>query len=328
MKKVYIFVLLICSISLICLKSTQAQEGFENYDDGAVPGFITDVSASGNTAVEVTSEDKWSGSKSLVRTDDSLSAAADPYFAINLKEPDNGIATFSFDVKVRSPLWFHIVVLDSVGRRGPDLVFLGLYGALGETFFGGAIKTDEGTNMQFPVDSWFHVEINMKTGSAYDHTCSIKLQKLEGDNPISYTRSSFRFHLNPYVANGDSVFNGSLKKAKIFFLADDNTPNRGSGNIYIDNLSVPQSTITTGIEEADQLKCQIYPNPSTGSLTIISPSRLDHIQIFNIDGKAMLKKDNVNPNQFFNLSGLSNGIYFVKMSTKEGTSTQKLILNK
>ena len=328
MKKIYFFVLLIGGMFILCQNPARGQEGFESYNDGEIPEFLIEVSAEGNTAVEVTSEDKWEGNKSLVMRDDFLSPEGDPNFAIALNYTESELATFSFDVKVPDPLWFHIIIQDSLGRRGPDLVMYGLYGVMAENFFPGAIASDEGANMAFPVGMWCNVEISMKVGSAYDQTCNLKITELEGDNPQTFTRNSFRFHLNPYTSDGDSAFNGSLESAKIIFLADDNTPSRGNGNIYIDNLLFPANSSSTGIKALQKNDYVVYPNPSGGLVTVKSKSPIEKIQIRNLEGKTVYEKANAHLQHTCDLSAMPHGIYFVNILSGKEHVTEKLILNK
>lgn len=328
MKKMYFFVLLISGIFILCQNPVRGQEGFESYNDGEIPEFLIEVNAGGNTAVEVTSEDKWEGNKSLVMRDDFQSTEGDPNFAVALNYTESELATFSFDVKVPDPLWFHIIIQDSLGRRGPDLVMYGLYGVMAENFFPGAIVTDEGANMAFPVGKWCNIELSMKVGSAYDQTCTLKITELEGDNPQTFTRNSFRFHLNPYTSNGDSIFNGSLENARVIFLADDNTSGRGNGNIYIDNLVYPQNSSSTGVADIKKNDFELFPNPSVGQATIKSSSPIEKIQIRNLEGKKVYQKVDAGLQHTCDLTNMPTGIYLVNIISGEKQVTQKLILNR
>ena len=328
MKKMYFFNFIIAIVFILCLNPVQAQEGFENYNEGEIPDFLIEVSAEGNTAVGVTSEDKWEGNKSLLMRDDFESPAGDPNFAIALNFTENELAVFKFDVKVQDPLWFHVIIQDSLGRRGPDLVLYALYGVMAENFIPGAIKTNEGANMAFPVNMWCNVEISMKVGSAYDQTCNLKITELEGDNPQTFTRNNFKFHLNPYTSDGDSIFNGSLENAKITFLADDNTPGRGNGKIYIDNLLFPKNSSSTSTVDIQLKGSEVYPNPSRGMATIKSSSAIDKIQIRNMEGKKVYEKLNAGVQHTCDLSNLPSGIYFVNIFSEKESVTRKLIINK
>jgi len=82
-----------------------------------------------------------------------------------------------------------------------------------------------------------------------------------------------------------------------------------------------------GITENDELsEIQLYPNPVTDKFKI-EAGNIDilDIEILDITGKSILKLEAENEQYEFSLSGLTNGIYVVKVRTEEGVNTQKII---
>ena len=68
----------------------------------------------------------------------------------------------------------------------------------------------------------------------------------------------------------------------------------------------------------------IYPNPANDQVTIFSKYPFTRVEIFDAAGHLYLQ-DNNNTN--FDISSLSPGLYFVKVSTEKGYNINKLVKN-
>ncbi len=72
----------------------------------------------------------------------------------------------------------------------------------------------------------------------------------------------------------------------------------------------------------------IYPNPNKGDFNIMcnnSSVMLEEIALMNSIGETLLLKQDINANHFFvQTSGLSNGIYLVRLKTKDGFYFRKV----
>ena len=81
---------------------------------------------------------------------------------------------------------------------------------------------------------------------------------------------------------------------------------------------------TTMVENTNEnIDCNIYPNPTSGVLRIETPD-LRAVEIIDIQGKVVFRTE-VNPDHL-NLSGLTKGLYFLKVQKKEGVIVEKIIL--
>lgn len=93
-------------------------------------------------------------------------------------------------------------------------------------------------------------------------------------------------------------------------------------------------TTTVGIEEnKSNLNLSIYPNPSKGMFSVnVSNNALTEVSItlVSIDGKVIssikLQADNNKASHLMDLSDENNGIYFVKISSNLGETTQKVVI--
>jgi Secretion system C-terminal sorting domain len=99
-------------------------------------------------------------------------------------------------------------------------------------------------------------------------------------------------------------------------------PNLGN-RLWIDDVSFQDAA--TGIEDEQNLGFQLYPNPTQTSFRIESPSEILSISIQDLAGKSIdfIQKEN---NQV-EIPEAAAGLYVVKITTKEGISSQKLMLN-
>ncbi|AWA28678.1 hypothetical protein HYN48_00470 [Flavobacterium magnum] len=66
----------------------------------------------------------------------------------------------------------------------------------------------------------------------------------------------------------------------------------------------------------------IYPNPTKGLVNIKSDSEIKSVELFDVQGRQLLRKNNV---ETLNISTYTSGVYFIKVATYKGFKTQKLI---
>jgi hypothetical protein len=75
---------------------------------------------------------------------------------------------------------------------------------------------------------------------------------------------------------------------------------------------------------------EIFPNPASDVLNINTKllNEKANIEITNILGKVVFTENFSNPNSSFNIQHLSNGIYFVKVITKNNQIAKRLVISK
>jgi hypothetical protein len=106
--------------------------------------------------------------------------------------------------------------------------------------------------------------------------------------------------------------------------------NAGSGKtFYVDDVNFGGSGI--GIEETSAIEnVNVYPNPSTGLVTIsgnITAASPLTITVLDVNGR-MLSEETLNVENAFahqlDLSAASAGMYFVRITSNQGTTTQRI----
>jgi len=102
-----------------------------------------------------------------------------------------------------------------------------------------------------------------------------------------------------YDVNGDSL---ESPVRKIFYVPAPPIP--------------PVPPITTSL--------QVYPNPTTGDITIKTPSQCREIQIFDLLGRKLFDKAVQGYVQQINIAPYTPGVYFLKLFTDSGNKLIKL----
>ena len=88
------------------------------------------------------------------------------------------------------------------------------------------------------------------------------------------------------------------------------------------------SNLSTNVVEVTEPYISLYPNPVNSLLTVKTTQNniIETITVFDISGRIILVEKGVNSvTEKINLSNFSNGSYFVKIGTRSGEVTKKII---
>ncbi|MFT5724943.1 MAG: hypothetical protein ACI9JN_002066 [Bacteroidia bacterium] len=112
------------------------------------------------------------------------------------------------------------------------------------------------------------------------------------------------------------------------------------GKYFYKVIGSPLTNYTSGVSNIDSvrfnnLKVQginkdkrviIYPNPTKNTITINGKVELRYCLIKNKMGQALVEIDNIESNQVsVDVSNLTNGLYFIEITTAEGQQTLKFV---
>lgn len=92
--------------------------------------------------------------------------------------------------------------------------------------------------------------------------------------------------------------------------------------------------VSSGIDDEKyaEASIQVYPNPSSGELTISLPgsAKATDVSIYNVVGETVYKMDATNSNKTLNvdLSNQPNGMYFINVKTGSVVTTRRFVLAK
>ena len=85
----------------------------------------------------------------------------------------------------------------------------------------------------------------------------------------------------------------------------------------------------TEINETQELNIQIFPNPSSGTIYISqNANSKSKVRIYSVLGESMLKTEFNTETKQLDLNYLKNGIYFVEISSANGKTVERIILNR
>ncbi len=99
------------------------------------------------------------------------------------------------------------------------------------------------------------------------------------------------------------------------------------GNVSIDAITLSGAPVISGVKNTvSNDKISVYPNPSSGLVNIyMNNSNNARIEVYNMVGKLVHRKNVVNETETIDLSG-QKGMYIIKVSNGNSVSTQKLIV--
>lgn len=90
------------------------------------------------------------------------------------------------------------------------------------------------------------------------------------------------------------------------------------------SMGISSESLSFGDVLSESEQSRIYPNPVKDFLTI-SNSQNAIVDIYNLAGKLVLKKENKNKDLIVNISELNSGVYFVRINKKGLVLTEKII---
>lgn len=107
-----------------------------------------------------------------------------------------------------------------------------------------------------------------------------------------------------------------------------NNPTDQFGYGIPDFQSALQSALLS-VGEAEIENYQVFPNPTTSTITMVSPANFvgNSIKMYNGLGQLVLTNTIENPVQTLSLDGLNSGVYFYTISTSDKVYQGKIIKN-
>lgn len=90
-------------------------------------------------------------------------------------------------------------------------------------------------------------------------------------------------------------------------------------------VNFTQGPCTVGVNEAAK-QIEIFPNPTNGLVQINADlAGRKKLTVFNISGQTVLSDSFLNNKKALDLSGIPSGIYFIRITSKDGVLTQRII---
>ncbi|RZK47131.1 MAG: T9SS type A sorting domain-containing protein [Pedobacter sp.] len=141
----------------------------------------------------------------------------------------------------------------------------------------------------------------------------INLEAAAGTPPVGgHGNVLFKIKTKSTLEEGDHVEN----KADIFF--DYNAP------VITDMARTTYQSLSNEEFNSDK-SISVYPNPASGIVNIRSVSLVKSIELYDIQGRLLQTKLESQDNCTLDISQRASGVYFVKVTTGNGSSVMKLI---
>ena len=160
-----------------------------------------------------------------------------------------------------------------------------------------------------------------------------------GLTEITTAGQPFALNLNAddqYTAENDGFETGEYIRYKVYRPSTGETfelevtynPDMNQGFFELNGLSEVTSVkmSATGIGEGTTSHISIFPNPSHGIFNIEGINETVNVKIYNAFGEEVLNNE-VNLPQKLDLSNQPNGVYFIRIYSKDGVHFEKLVIN-
>jgi hypothetical protein len=206
--------------------------------------------------------------------------------------------------------------VDVAGRatkKYTDLVFVGI-----ETTGGNLIDAREMTH--FNVDIW----------TPDMSTFRVKLVDFgangvwAGGDDVEH-ELTFTPELSKWVSLKINLadFTGLITRAHIAQLIFSGSP---AGTVYIDNVYFSKDVSTHLVNANTDRMVSLFPNPTQGQLQLKATEDIQRVELRNVVGQLVKSVELSGLETTLDLSGLSEGNYFVSIMLKNGlTTTQKIV---
>ena len=165
------------------------------------------------------------------------------------------------------------------------------------------IVSDSGKVKDFTVVKWVFDDINLPDSTSNE----------KGSH--GFIKFRIKNDTRKMGATMDSIFN----KAAIYF--DFNKP-------IITNSTKTLFVLTVSATEMKDLGLSVFPNPTTGILTINATKKTAQeltIDVMNMNGQVLMHQILRGQNPQINVQELAAGLYFLKVKTSEGIGVMKII---
>ncbi len=125
-----------------------------------------------------------------------------------------------------------------------------------------------------------------------------------------------------------SFFEGlGFNKATFFQFKLGTSSDLMSDIVYFDNIYFSGVEPTMGTNSFDKVSFSAYPNPTQNKWNITASQNITSLELFDVTGKQIKTLQPNDLTAVIDASGLSNGMYFAKVSTEGGSKTVKLVKN-
>ncbi|MGE8553484.1 MAG: T9SS type A sorting domain-containing protein [Chryseobacterium jejuense] len=192
------------------------------------------------------------------------------------------------------------------------------------------ITVTGGTHGQTTVSAYAYIDFNHN--NQFDADEKFNLGYLDNSNPVSGHESGITSETITIPANA-LLGNTRFRLVKAYESSSwmgtlENLPCPagwfiGQAEDYTINIQ-PESLATTEVSKDKSIEVKIYPNPTSGSVTIRMKEGLEKYEVYNISGQKLSEGNS----DTVNMSSLIPGTYLIKIQTKDKKITTQKVIKK
>ncbi|BAP31384.1 uncharacterized protein CHSO_2347 [Chryseobacterium sp. StRB126] len=190
----------------------------------------------------------------------------------------------------------------------------------------------KGPSSTFPSDVMVYIDFN--GNSSFDDAGErFYIGRLEAANPANALTIDSSIMIPANVSSGSKRMR-VLKNTNVAAYSDPNAQNSissacdsglraGQAEDYTINIQ-PEILAATEVSKDKSIEVKIYPNPTSGNITIRIKEGLEKYEIYNISGRKLLEgnSDTINMNSFI------PGTYLIKIQTKDKRIITEKVIKK
>lgn len=174
---------------------------------------------------------------------------------------------------------------------------------------------------------WFYYDDNKNCIKWEFKSGNTVTNKNEYEYNLDFTVDQIVFPINP---EEQALKKGLVEMNNMVTLNHWYTENDQGNLVYICDYIYSYDLIgIVGVPIHDQIvdNLRIYPNPTSDLITVSSGKKsIQNIDIIDTMEKLVFKESNLNKKETnLDLSSLSSGVYYIRLSTSKGIVTQKLV---
>lgn len=195
--------------------------------------------------------------------------------------------------------------------------------------YGGGLNTFESGDYNFiGANMYYRVYEIGDVGGTYNNVELPFVEELPTPGEEVWEQLTLNVDLLTELTNGDYYFD-------VYFEAKYTTSEEGdtitivednAGSNFVANFSYDDGS---GFDQPDSKKVTVYPNPAVGMFNVVWTNQQEYhtFYLFSVDGK-MIASDAVDGEceTFIDVSGIEQGMYFIKLTGDKNNFSQKIII--
>lgn len=174
------------------------------------------------------------------------------------------------------------------------------------------LKAGETINLKFDymgIDAWFPEKMEVLIGT--EPTVAAMTQQIWIEEEIvnyPYETASVDF---------------TVPNDGIYYIAFRAFSDPDQFYLSLDNIKIENKSLA--VSDVKSPKLNFYPNPVKNVLTINNEIEVSNVTIYDLAGKSVLNQKADSKNLLLDISKLEKGIYMMRVATKNGAKTVKII---